>query len=566
VTSVDLARDLWLLLAALGLNLSVGYAGQPVLGQGAFVAVGAYGTLLLAPHWPLLLAVLFVVAGAGVIGWVVDFGAARLRGAFLALGTWALAWLAVAVLAAFPGTFGGEQGLIRTAPATLVSPALGLGWRLTPRTHVAIAFVLCGLLVLATRALGRSAVGLDLAALRQGPEAAASVGVRGPALRRNALAASAAFAALSGAGTAVLLGVVAPSSVAPLLSIQLFVAVLIGGTANPYGPVLGVSLLLLLTNGVGTDRARGLLTAVLLVAALALRDPAARAWARAVARLRAPGVPPETLPGSAPSTAKVGSASGKRGDVVLAGRGLAKRYGGVPALDGVDITLRAGEVHALLGPNGSGKTTLLRVLAGAVAADTGTIRVKQTDVTNAGQTERVRAGVARTFQDTVLFPGLTVAEHVAVGARALEHPGAWRTLLALPSERRERAAARAYAAEILRETGLDARKDTHPAELAYGDQRLLQVARAAATGATALLLDEPAAGMTPAETRRLAMLLRDLAGNGRAVLVVEHNMRFVAAVADTVTVLAEGRVLAEGSPAEVREDAAVRTAYLGALA
>jgi branched-chain amino acid transport system permease protein len=565
VTSVDLARDLWLLLAALGLNLSVGYAGQPVLGQGAFVAVGAYGTLLLAPRWPLPLAVLAAVAGAGVLGWVVDFGAARLRGAFLALGTWALAWLAVAVLAAFPGTFGGEQGLVRTAPATLVSPSLGLGWRLTPRTHVAIALLLCAALVLATRALGRSAVGLDLAALRQGPEAAASVGVRGPALRRNALAASAAFAALSGAGTAVLLGVVAPSSVAPLLSIQLFVAVLIGGTANPYGPLLGVSLLLVLPTGIGTERGRGLLTAVVLVAALALREPAARAL-RALRRARPRAPRPEALPGSEPSTAKVGDASRKQGDVVLEARGVAKHYGGVPALDGVDIALRAGEVHALLGPNGSGKTTLLRVLSGAVAADTGTIRVKQTDVTNAGQTERVRAGVARTFQDTVLFPGLTVAEHVAVGARALERPGAWRTLLAVPSERRERASARAYAARILRETGLDAKAGTHPAELAYGDQRLLQVARAAATGATALLLDEPAAGMTPAETDRLAALLRDLAGNGRAVLVVEHNMRFVAAVADTVTVLAEGRVLAAGSPAEVREDVAVRTAYLGSPA
>jgi ABC-type branched-subunit amino acid transport system ATPase component/ABC-type branched-subunit amino acid transport system permease subunit len=554
VTSVDLARDLWLLLAALGLNLSVGYAGQPVLGQGAFVAVGAYGTLLLAPHWPLPLAVLLVVAGAGVLGWVVDFGAARLRGAFLALGTWALAWLAVAVLAGFPDTFGGEQGLVRTAPATLVSRSLGLAWRLTPRTHIVLAGLLCAALVLATRALGRSAVGLDLAALRQGPEAAASVGVRGPALRRNALAASAAFAALSGAGTAVLLGVVAPSSVAPLLSIQLFVAVLIGGTANPYGPLLGVSLLLVLPTGIGTERGRGLLTAVVLVAALALREPAARRLRALRPRTTRPRPATEPAPLGAPATP---------GAVVLTGTGLAKHYGGVPALDGVDIALRAGEVHALLGPNGSGKTTLLRVLAGAVAADTGTIRVKQTDVTNAGQTERVRAGVARTFQDTVLFPGLTVAEHVAVGARATEHPGAWRTLLAVPSQRRERAAARAYAVRILRETGLDVRSEAHPAELAYGDQRLLQVARAAATGATALLLDEPAAGMTPAETDRLAALLKDLAGNGRAVLVVEHNMRFVAAVADTVTVLAEGRVLAAGSPAEVREDAAVRTAYLG---
>jgi ABC-type branched-subunit amino acid transport system ATPase component/ABC-type branched-subunit amino acid transport system permease subunit len=549
VSAVDLARDLWLLLAALGLNLSVGYAGQPVLGQGAFVAVGAFGTLLLATHLPLGLAVVGAVAGAALLGWVVDFGAARLRGAFLALGTWALAWLAAAVLAAFPDTFGGSQGLLRTAPSTLVSRPLGLAWRLTPRWHVLLAGACCLALLAATRAVGRSAVGLDLAALRQGPEAAASVGVRGPALRRTALAFAAAFGALAGAGTALLLGVAAPSSVSPLLSIQLFVAVLVGGTANPYGPLLGVGLLLLLPSG-------GLLTAVLLVAVLALREPvAARVAAWRAGRRPAP----EPLRPSDPGPA---TGSAERGVVVTASA-VAKHYGGVPALDGVDLTLRAGEVHALVGPNGSGKTTLLRVLAGAVAPDVGRIEAGGRDVTRTDQAARVRAGVARTFQDTVLFPGLTVADHVAVGARATERPGAWRTLLALPSQRRERRTAAAYAAEILTETGLSERAAATPAELGYGEQRLLQVARAAATGATALLLDEPAAGMSAAERDRLVGLLRRLAGNGRAVLVVEHDMRFVAAVADTVTVLAAGRVIAAGTPARIREDAGVRTAYLG---
>jgi ABC-type branched-subunit amino acid transport system ATPase component/ABC-type branched-subunit amino acid transport system permease subunit len=549
VNAVDLARDLYLLLAALGLNLAVGYAGQPVLGQGAFVAVGAYGTLLLAAHLPLGLAVLIAVAGAGLLGWVVDFGAARLRGAFLALGTWALAWLAVAVLAAFPGTFGGEQGLLRAAPSTLVSPALGLSWRLTPRWHVTFALLACAGLVVATRALGRGPVGLDLAALRQGPQAAASVGVNGPALRRNALAAAAAFGALSGAGTAVLLGVVAPSSVAPLLSIQLFVAVLIGGVANPYGPLVGVGLLLLLPD---SGRGRGLLTALLLVAGLALRDPIARRLPRRRRR---------SVTGTAPALFAPRH-GGEPGDVLLEATGLRKSYGGLAALDGVDLTLTAGEVHGLLGPNGSGKTTLIRVLSGAAPADAGRVVVRGRDVAALRQEARVRAGVARTFQDTVLFPGLTVRDHVTVGARALVRPGTWRALLGVPSARRERVLVSAVASAGL----ADLDGAALPAALPYGDQRILQVLRAAATGAPVLLLDEPAAGMSPGETARLARLLRDLAGNGRAVLVVEHNVRFVSAVADRVTVLAEGRVIAAGSPDEVRADRTVHDVYLGSLA
>jgi ABC-type branched-subunit amino acid transport system ATPase component/ABC-type branched-subunit amino acid transport system permease subunit len=551
VTEVDVARDLYLLLAALGLNVAVGYAGQPVLGQGAFVAVGGFGTVLLAGHLPLGVAVAAAVAGAGLLGWLLDYGASRLRGAFLALGTWSLAWLAAAVLAAFPGTFGGTQGLVRESPALLVSPSLGLGWLLTPRTHVAIAAALCLALVLGTRALGRGAVGLDLAALRQGPEAAASVGVDAPALRRNALAASAAFGALAGAGTAVLLGVVAPSSVAPLLSIQLFVAVLVGGSANPYGPLLGVGLLLLLPTGVGTERGRGLVTALVLVAALALREPVAR-W---LDRRRAPAPPTEPA-----AVADVPDA--EPGPVVLTATGVEKHYDGVTALRGVDLALRSGEVHALIGPNGSGKTTLLRALAGATPA-AGRVVVLGRDVTRLDQTRRVRAGVARTFQDTVLFPGLTVAEHVAVGARATEPRGTWRTLLATPSARQSRRTAAAWTAAVLAETGLAERAAARPHELTYGEQRLLQVARAAATGATALLLDEPAAGMSLAETERLRALLRRLAGNGRAVLVVEHNVRFVAAVADVVTVLAAGEVVTSGPPGEVRADPRVRSAYLG---
>ncbi|HWL37802.1 MAG TPA: ATP-binding cassette domain-containing protein [Frankiaceae bacterium] len=550
MSTVDLARDLYLLLAALGLNLAVGYAGQPVLGQGAFVAVGAYGTLLLAAHLPLGLAALAAVVGAGVLGWVVDFGASRLRGAFLALGTWALAWLAVAVLAAFPGTFGGEQGLLRDAPSVLESPALGLSWRLTPRWHLLFAALLCVGLVSVTRALGRGPLGLDLAALRQGPEAAASVGVRGAALRRTTLALAAAAGALAGAGTAVLLGVVAPSSVAPLLSIQLFVAVLIGGTANPYGPIVGVGLILLLPD---QGRGVGLLTALLLVAALALRDPVRSR----LPRLRLPARKPRPrqggvyVPGPPPE-----------GEAVLEARGLRKRYGGLPALDGVDLTLRAGEVHALLGPNGSGKTTLLRVLAGAVRPDEGTVTVAGRDVTALGQEGRVRAGVARTFQDTVLFPELTVRDHVRVGARARVRTGLWRAVLGAPSARRDWVVVRGLAADGL----ADLDGDALPEALPYGDQRLLQVLRAAATGATVLLLDEPAAGMSAAETARLAALLRDLAAAGRAVLLVEHNVRFVAAVADRVTVLAEGRVLAEGTPDEVRANPAVHDVYLGSLA
>jgi branched-chain amino acid transport system permease protein len=540
----ELAGWLWLLVAALGLNLVAGHAGQPMLGQGAFVAFGGYASLLLADRagWPLGLAVVAAAAGAGLVGWLAEHGAARLRGPYLALATWAAAWLAYAVLVAFPSVFGGEQGLVRPAPARLVSRFLGVEWRVTPAWHVALAATACGLGLLAIRFVLRGPVGLDLAALRQGEPVAASLGVPVGALRRGCLAAAAALGALSGAGTMLLHGLVAPSDVSPLLSVQLYAAVLLGAAAPLFGPVAGVAVLAALPTladrltgalGWSPERARGVVTAVLLVLALA-----------AATRIRPPAVRAAGLPPGEPE---------RHPGLALNATGLVKSYGALRALDGVDLDVRPGEVHALVGPNGSGKTTALRVLAGAVRPDAGRIEVGGRDVTRGDQRERVRAGIARTFQRTVLFPGLTVAAQVGVGARATQRGGLARPLLRTPSWRRS----------LRPPPLLGLPPEAMPETLPYGDQRLLQVARAAATGAGVLLLDEPAAGMSAAERRRLEEVIRGLAGNGTAVLIVEHDMRLVGAVADRVTVLAAGRVLATGSPEQVRRDPAVHEAYLG---
>ncbi|MGB8651343.1 MAG: branched-chain amino acid ABC transporter permease, partial [Mycobacteriales bacterium] len=283
MSAVDLAQALWLLVAALGLALSVSYAGLPVLGQGAFVAVGGFGTALLGPGgegWPLGLACAASVLLAAVLGWLVALGASRLEGAYLALATWALAWLVHRALLAYPDVTGGADGLTRPAPAHLVSPALGVEWVLTPAVHVVLAAAVCVVIMAALVRVDRGPGGLDLAALREGPALAASLGVPVAARRRTVLSVTAALGAVSGAGTTVLLGLIAPSDVSPLLSLQLFVAVLLGGVARWWGPVLGVAVLTAIppladaaarAGGLDAERSRGVITAALLVAVLALR-------------------------------------------------------------------------------------------------------------------------------------------------------------------------------------------------------------------------------------------------------------------------------------------------------
>ena len=571
---IDLAAALYLLLAATGLALSVSYAGLPVLGQGAFVAVGGFGTALLGPGGaglPLGLAVVAAVVLAGLVGALVALGASRLQGASLALATWGLAWLVFRALQAFPSVSGGEQGLVRPAPARLVTATLGLSVTLSPAVHVLLAGLLCAGALLALRRLDRGPAGLDLAALREGPALAVSLGIPVAARRRAVLVVTAVLGGLSGAGTCVLLGLVAPADVSPLLSLQLFVAVLLGGTAHWWGPVVGVAVLSLLppladalatVAGLSPERLRGALTAALLVAVLALRAPAGRLLARASPTPDADG---RTAQGTPSGAAGGRPARQVAGAEVLTAQGVRVAYGAVQALGGVDLALRAGQVHALVGPNGSGKSTLLAVLAGDVRPHAGRVEVDGRPAGD-GPGARVLAGVARTPQRTVVLPGATPARQVAVGARGGSRGGVARHLLATPRSRAGAAVQVAAVDDALDVTGLGSVRDTGPGALTVGEQRLLQVARVVATGARVLLLDEPAAGMSADERTRLAGVLRTLAGNGAAVLLVEHDMRLVGAVADVVTVLDVGRVLASGTPDEVRADPAVRAAYLGTSA
>src|SRR4051812_13012483 len=290
-----LATDLYLLVAAYGLAIAVSYAGLPVLGQGAFVAVGAFGTSQLASHGvPLGVAVITAVAMAAATGYLVGFAATRLAGAQLALATWALAWLAYTALLVFPRLSGGAQGLTDATPAHLVSPALGLDITLQPWVHVLVAALVDIALAAVLWRSATTAWGLDLAAIRTGAALADTLGVPVQRRRRAVLAASAALGAVGGAGTAVLLGLAAPADYSPLLSLQLFVAVLVGGTARWWGPAVGAPLLAALPSasdgiataaGVDPLRAQAVLTAALLVAALALRQPVATLVSRLGGRL-----------------------------------------------------------------------------------------------------------------------------------------------------------------------------------------------------------------------------------------------------------------------------------------
>ncbi|MBO0708623.1 MAG: ABC transporter ATP-binding protein, partial [Candidatus Dormibacteraeota bacterium] len=248
---------------------------------------------------------------------------------------------------------------------------------------------------------------------------------------------------------------------------------------------------------------------------------------------------------------------------MLEARGLSRRFGGVVAVDAVTIGVGEGQVVGVIGPNGAGKSTLFYLIAGYLRPNAGRVLFGDRDVTGMAADRRARLGIGLAFQTVRLFRGLTVLENVMVGAHAWTRYGFVEAFLMLPRSRREERSIRRQASLALDRVGLAALAAERAESLPIGLQRTVQIARALCGRPRLLLLDEPASGLRAAERERLAGLLRELRREGLAMLLVEHDVAFVTALADRVTVMDQGRVIAEGTPGQIRTEPAVVAAYLG---
>ena len=250
-------------------------------------------------------------------------------------------------------------------------------------------------------------------------------------------------------------------------------------------------------------------------------------------------------------------------DPILRIEGVTKRFGGLVAVDNVSFEVETGEVFALIGPNGAGKTTLFNCITGLFKPTLGTVTFRGRDLTGSPPHRTAKAGIARTFQNIRLFEYMSAMDNVRLGHHSRMHAKLWDSLLKTPYERREEERVIEHSLELLRLVGLERQADSYARNLAYGQQRRLEIARALATDPKLLLLDEPAAGFTPQEKVELLDLVNVILSRGITVFLIEHDMRVVMQASKRIVVLDHGEKIAEGTPGEVRNNQRVIEAYLG---
>lgn len=540
-------------IAVLSVSTLAGLCGIWSMGHTAFMAIGAYFAATLAgAQVPVEIAVLGAVALAGSTGFVLGLSAGRFSVLYFGLLTLALCMASTEIIGHWRSVTGGDEG-IQVFPARLL-----IGGPLNLKGAVLLTIALAVIAYLVTGYVASGPIGRRWLAVKSQRSAAAAMGLIPHLENAKAFAFSAAIAALAGIGIAFSIAYLDPIAFSLDASVQLIVATVIGGTGNPLGALLGSAFIVAVP-----ELARGVANvsvfifgAATIAVLLFLRRGIAPSLIRrfrssetAIPTAEAVILEPETI-------ARLVRQCLPPADRALDIRDLNVSFGGVKALQEISLNAPAGSTLGIIGPNGAGKTTLLNVISGFYKATSATaVRFGETDLVAPPPYRRAAIGIGRTFQHAELFAELTIRETLVSAARL----GAPRRAAAgLPAR-----SAEAIATDILTGLGLAAHAGAYPEALPFGVQKVADIGRALALSPSLVAMDEPFSGLDERERGAIRAILRGMRQAGVSILIIDHAVQEVLSIADRIVVLEFGRLLAEGSPAEIRDNAEVHRAYFG---